>query len=67
MIEKKLWVRLLAYNLIRLLMAQAAVDHGIEPRARKRRPKSFQWPEIQRYLVRQQIKRFGDLLNPAHA
>lgn len=30
--EKQLWVHLLAYNLIRLLMAQAASNAGIEPR-----------------------------------
>jgi len=95
MVEKELWVYLLAYNLIRLLMAQAAAEHGtvpralsfkhtvqlwnefsaralcqsdtgslallfqliaqqrvghrpgrIEPRARKRRPKSFQWLKV---------------------
>jgi len=33
MIEKELWVHLLAYNLIRLLMAQAAAESGLEPRA----------------------------------
>lgn len=32
MIEKELWVNLLAYNLIRLLMAQAAVESGRMPR-----------------------------------
>jgi hypothetical protein len=32
MIEKELWVNLLAYNLIRLLMAQAAVESGLQPR-----------------------------------
>jgi len=32
MIEKELWVNLLAYNLIRLLMAQAAVESGLRPR-----------------------------------
>lgn len=30
--EKELWVHLLAYNLIRLLMAQAAYDAGVHPR-----------------------------------
>ena len=30
--EKELWVHLLAYNLIRLLMAQAASDAGVDPR-----------------------------------
>jgi hypothetical protein len=32
MIQKELWVYLLAYNLIRLLMAQAAHNAGIQPR-----------------------------------
>ncbi|MHB8415895.1 MAG: transposase [Acidiferrobacteraceae bacterium] len=32
MIEKELWVNLLAYHLIRLLMAQAACNAGIHPR-----------------------------------
>ena len=31
--EKQLWVHLLAYNVIRLLMAQAACNAGIDPRA----------------------------------
>lgn len=30
--EKQLWVHLLAYNVIRLLMAQAACDNGVDPR-----------------------------------
>ena len=32
MVEKELWVSLLAYNLIRLLMAQAAYCAGVHPR-----------------------------------
>jgi hypothetical protein len=32
MIEKELWVNLLAYNLIRMLMAQAALESGLQPR-----------------------------------
>jgi len=32
MVEKELWVHLLAYNLIRLLMAQAALDAHVHPR-----------------------------------
>ena len=32
MVEKELWLHLLAYNLIRLLMAQAALDVGVHPR-----------------------------------
>lgn len=115
MVEKELWVHLLAYNLIRLLMAQAAAEHGaepralsfkhtvqlwnqfwprslcraesaslallfkliaqqrvghrpgrIEPRARKRRPKSFQWLKVPRHKARRQIKRLGYLPNPKH-
>jgi len=104
MVEKELWVYLLAYNLIRLLMAQAAAHHGTapraisfkhtvqlwsefsarsalhnanriqsietllrliaqvpvghrphrrEPRARKRRPKSFPWLKVPRHVARQ--------------
>jgi hypothetical protein len=105
MVEKELWVYLLAYNLIRLLMAQAArnadvhprqlsfkhtvqlwtewtaqapaahparasatlfeliaqVKVGdrpgrIEPRARKRRPKSYPWLKVPRARARQQIR-----------
>jgi hypothetical protein len=115
MIQKELWVHLLAYNLIRVLMAQAATDHGtepralsfkhavqlynqfsarslcygspdslallfrliaqqrvghrpgrLEPRARKRRPKSFQWLKVPRHVARRQIQRLGYLPNPAH-
>lgn len=32
MIDKELWVHLLAYNLIRLLMAQAAINAAVHPR-----------------------------------
>jgi hypothetical protein len=32
MVEKELWVNLLAYNLIRLLMAQAALEFKLHPR-----------------------------------
>lgn len=104
MVEKELWAHLLAYNLIRLLMTQAAATHGTtprnlsfkhtvqmwseftshavlrhtdpdaalqalfkliaqvptgrrpcrsEPRARKRRPKSFPWLKVPRHLARQ--------------
>ena len=100
--EKELWAHLLAYNLIRMLMAQSAhnahldprqisfkhtlqlwtewvsrglsatLDSGrlfvliaqqtvrdragrIEPRMRKRRPKSFPWLKIPRAQARQQI------------
>ena len=109
MVQKELWVSLLAYNLIRLLMAQAASNAGvhprqlsfkhtvqlwtawsthaphvlaqpndlfrliaqlpvgnrpgrIEPRARKRRPKSFPWLKVPRAAARRQIRRYGHLL-----
>jgi hypothetical protein len=32
MIEKEIWAHLLAYNLLRTVMAVAAAEHGIEPR-----------------------------------
>jgi hypothetical protein len=33
LVRKELWAHILAYNLIRTVMAQAAVKHGIEPRS----------------------------------
>ena len=33
LVRKELWTHILAYNLIRTVMAQAATKHGIEPRA----------------------------------
>ena len=104
--EKQLWVHLLAYNVIRLLMAQAACNAGvdprelsfkhtvqlwtewvsrgmsatkdfgrlftliaqcrvgqrpgrIEPRMRKRRPKSYPWLNISRAKARRKIERHG--------
>lgn len=114
MCEKELWVYLLAYNLIRLLMAQAAQHAGVhprqlsfkhtvqiwtawmlhglagtvtarndtlfstiaqlkvsrrpgrlEPRARKRRPKPYQWLKVPRARARQQIRQYGYLPNPS--
>lgn len=110
MVEKELWVYLLAYNVIRLLMAQAARNAGvhprelsfkhtvqmwtewtaqtlqahpahtaeffrliaqlnvgnrpgrIEPRARKRRPKSYPWLKVTRAEARRQIRTYGHLL-----
>jgi hypothetical protein len=110
MVEKELWVYLLAYNVIRLLMAQAAHNAGvhprelsfkhtvqmwtewtsrtlptdpahrveffrliaqinvgnrpgrIEPRARKRRPKSYPWLKVNRAEARRQIRTYGHLL-----
>lgn len=112
MVEKELWVNLLAYNLIRLLMAQVAIESGLrprqlsfkhtvqiwmqwtllhvgrnqdwqrdilfkfiaqvrvgdragrlEPRARKRRPKSYPWLKVPRELARQQVRELGYLPN----
>ncbi len=104
--EKQLWVHLLAYNVIRLLMAQAArnadvdprglsfkhtvqlwiewTSQGvsatkgdgclftliaqcrvgkrpgrIEPRMRKRRPKSYPWLKIPRAQARRKVQRHG--------
>jgi hypothetical protein len=103
MVEKELWVFLLAYNVIRLLMAQAARNAGVhprelsfkhtvqmwtewscvhraeffrliaqitvghrpgrsEPRARKRRPKSYPWLKVPRAEARRQIRAHGHLL-----
>jgi hypothetical protein len=33
LVRKELWAHILAYNLIRAVMAQAAVRHGVEPRS----------------------------------
>ena len=33
LVRKELWTHVLAYNLIRTIMAQAAIKHGIEPRS----------------------------------
>lgn len=104
--DKQLWAHLLAYNVIRLLMAQAASNAGvdprtlsfkhtvqlwtewvtrglsaahadgrlftliaqskvghrpgrIEPRMRKRRPKSYPWLKTPRAHARSQVKRYG--------
>lgn len=109
--EKELWVHLLAYNLIRLLMAQAAgnagtdpralsfkhtlqlwgewLAHGLtagsdsgrlfeliaqsrvghrpgrlEPRMRKRRPKTYPWLKKPREQTRQDIERYGHPVRP---
>jgi Transposase DDE domain len=114
MSEKEVWVYMLAYNLIRLLMAHAALQAGvsprqlsfkhtaqiwmewtvrglvgaetphdeilfrtiaqlrvgnrpgrIEPRARKRRPKSYQWMKVPRKKARRQVRLYGYLPNVA--
>ena len=33
LVRKEIWTHILAYNLIRTIMAQAATKHGIEPRS----------------------------------
>jgi hypothetical protein len=33
LVRKEIWTHILAYNLIRTVMAQAATKHGIEPRS----------------------------------
>jgi hypothetical protein len=33
LVRKEIWAHLLAYNLIRTVMAQAAAEHGVEPRS----------------------------------
>ena len=33
LVRKELWAHILAYNLIRTVMAQAATTHGVEPRS----------------------------------
>ena len=33
LVRKEIWTHLLAYNLIRTIMAQAATRHGIDPRS----------------------------------
>ena len=33
LVRKEIWTHILAYNLIRTVMAQAATRHGIEPRS----------------------------------
>ncbi len=109
--DKPLWVHLLAYNVIRLLMAQAACDANvdprslsfkhtvqlwtewttrglctandrqrlfasiaqckvghrpgrIEPRMRKRRPKSYPWLKMSRAQARRQVMNYGHAPRP---
>ncbi len=104
--EKEIWVHLLAYNVIRLLMAQAASHYAtdprtlnfkhtvqlwtewlargltathdqsllfnliaqccvrnrpgrIEPRMRKRRPKSYPWLKEPRHIARERVRKYG--------
>jgi hypothetical protein len=33
LVRKEIWAHMLAYNLVRTIMAQAATEHGIEPRS----------------------------------
>ena len=104
--DKEIWVHLLAYNVIRLLMAQAASHYAtdprtlsfkhtvqlwtewlarglaathdqsllfnliaqscvgnrpsrIEPRMRKRRPKSYPWLKEPRHIARERVRKYG--------
>ncbi len=43
--DKELWVHMLAYNLIRLLMAQAASDAGVDPRSLSFKHTSQLWTQ----------------------
>jgi hypothetical protein len=43
--DKELWVHLLAYNLIQLLMAQAAIDSGVDPRSLSFKHASQLWTQ----------------------
>ena len=43
--EKELWVHLLAYNLVRLMMAQAANDAGVDPRSLSFKHTSQLWTQ----------------------
>jgi len=51
MVEKELWAHLLAYNLIRLLMAQAAVTHGTTPRTLSFKHTVQMWSEFTSHAV----------------
>jgi hypothetical protein len=33
LVRKEIWTHILAYNLVRTIMAQAATKHGLEPRS----------------------------------
>ncbi|MCP5328084.1 MAG: IS4 family transposase [Steroidobacteraceae bacterium] len=54
MAEKELWVHLLGYNLIRLLMAQAAAEHATAPRALSFKHTVQLWSEFTARAVLQQ-------------
>ena len=32
LVRKEVWTHMLAYNLVRTIMAQAAIKHGLQPR-----------------------------------
>ncbi|MBK6348861.1 MAG: hypothetical protein IPF50_03245 [Proteobacteria bacterium] len=81
MVEKDLWVYLLACNVIRplredptqrdaffRLIASLAVGHGperLEPRAGKRRPKPCPWRKVPRAEARWRIRWYGCLPDPS--
>ena len=56
MVEKEVWVYLLAYNLIRLLMAQAALVSGLKPRELSFKHTLQIWGEWQRVGYGRQTK-----------
>jgi len=54
------------YSLYRMI-AQCRVrtrPNRLEPRARKRRPKPYQWLKVPRSVAREQVREFGYLPNP---
>lgn len=60
MVRKEIWAHLLAYNLIRKIMAEAArknyknpQNSGTEPRVVKRRPEAFPRMKMARYLYKE--------------
>lgn len=60
MVEKELWVYLLAYNLIRLLMAQAACEAGIHPRQLSFKHTVQMWSEWTSTMLRADPIRRGE-------
>jgi len=60
--EKEFWVHLLAYNLIRLLMAQAAVSAGVNPRQLSFKHTVQTWTEWVARGLSTQLTRYGSAL-----
>ena len=62
MVRKEIWVYLLAYNLIRMMMAQQRIGNRsgrIEPRAVKRRPKAYPLLTVPRNEAREKVMKYG--------